>query len=44
MLPTQNRDLTLDFSNDAVFVTLNRRDSTLMLSGRIARRALGGGG
>jgi len=33
----------LVFSNDAEFVTLNRRDSTLTLAGEIARRAPRGG-
>src|SRR3954469_22834035 len=33
----------LVFSNDAEFVTLNRRDSTLTLTREIARRAPGGG-
>ena len=33
----------LVFSNDAAFVTLNRRDSTLTLTREIARRAPGGG-
>lgn len=33
----------LVFSNDANFVTLNRRDSTLTLTREIARRAPGGG-